>query len=88
MRNLIISYDLRNQRDYSRIIMAIQRLGHSEKVLESLWYLKTDYSAAYCRDILMQSIDKDDGVAVFDCTDNTWATYNCNTNLIERLWRP
>ncbi|MCQ9120987.1 hypothetical protein BKG95_02505 [Rodentibacter pneumotropicus] len=86
MINMIISYDLRNKRDYKTLIDAIQSLGSSSKVLESLWYVRTTYSAVQCRDYLKKYIDKDDGIAVFDCSNNTWATYGANADKMKSLW--
>lgn len=86
LRNMIISYDLRKQRDYKALIDAIKHLGQSSNVLESVWYVKTEYSAIQCRDYLKQHIDNDDGIAVFDCSGNTWATYGANFERMKSLW--
>lgn len=86
-RNMVISYDLRNQRDYKTLIDSIKELGTASKVLESVWYVRTIYSAVQCRDHLRNHIDKDDGIAVFDCSNNTWATYGANAEKMKSLWR-
>ena len=70
MSNMIISYDLRNHRDYTKIQQAIAKLGTASKVLESVWYVQTPFSAIQCRDFLQKNIDSDDGVAVFDCSNS------------------
>ena len=87
MSNMIISYDLRNHRDYTKIQQAIAKLGTASKVLESVWYVQTPFSAIQCRDFLQKNIDSDDGVAVFDCSNNTWATWRCNHEEMKRLWQ-
>lgn len=87
MSNMIISYDLRNHRDYTKIQQAIAKLGTASKVLESVWYVQTPFSAIRCRDFLQKNIDSDDGVAVFDCSNNTWATWRCNHEEMKRLWQ-
>lgn len=48
MSNMIISYDLRNHRDYTKIQQAIAKLGTASKVLESVWYVQTPFSAIQC----------------------------------------
>ncbi|HHE3599706.1 hypothetical protein ACFGYR_04000 [Pasteurella multocida] len=87
MANFIVSYDLRNHRDYTKLIQAIRETYrlHS-KVLESVWYIKSTQSAVQIRDYLRQYIDGDDGIAVFDITNNSWATWNCNHEEMQRLW--
>lgn len=85
-RNMIISYDLRNQKDYKILIEAIQKLGQASRVLESVWYVRTEYTAVQIRDHLKNHIDNDDGVAVFDCSNNTWATYGANAEKMKSLW--
>ncbi|KGQ64551.1 MULTISPECIES: hypothetical protein [Gallibacterium] len=86
MSNLIISYDLRNQRDYQSLYNAISTLGNTSKVLESVWYVRSQYTAVQCRDYLMKYLDNDDGIAVWDCTNNTWATYGVNVERMKQLW--
>lgn len=85
-RNMIISYDLRKQKDYKTLIDAIQKLGQASRVLESVWYVRTEYTAVQIRDYLKNYIDNDDGVAVFDCSNNTWATSRVNAEKMKSLW--
>ncbi len=73
-RNLIISYDLRNKRDYAPLIKCIEGFLEFEKILESVYWVRTARTAVEAREILKAYIDGDDGIAVFDCTGNTWAT--------------
>ena len=87
MHNLIISYDLRNTRDYEQVQSGINALGRNEKILESVFFVKSKYTAIKARDHLKQFIDKDDGLAVFDCSINTWATYGAKSvTLMKQLW--
>lgn len=86
MLNLVISYDLRNQRDYQSLYDAIKSLGNASLVLESVWYVKSKYTAQQCRYYLVNYIDKDDGIAVWDCNNNTWATFNANAEEMKQLW--
>lgn len=85
-RNMIISYDLRKQKDYKTLIEAIQKLGQASRILESVWYVRTEYTAVQIRDYLKGHIDSDDGVAVFGCSRNTWATYGVNAEKMKSLW--
>lgn len=41
MANLIITYDLRNQRDYKTLIDAIKSYGTYAKLFESVWYIRS-----------------------------------------------
>lgn len=88
MNNLIVSYDLRFHRNYDRIYAVLDYMGENCQILESVFYLKTHYSAIECRDMLQKYADSDDGIAVFDCSNNTWATYNCNPKSIEEVVKP
>ncbi len=86
MNNLVISYDLRKQRNYQQLYDAIASLGNAEKVLESVWYVNSAYSVVQCRDYLRRYIDSDDGLVVFDCTNNAWATSNASTSIMNFWW--
>lgn len=86
MNNIIISYDLRNQRNYKTLTTSINALGKACQILESLWYVKTSSTAMQCFDFLVETIDKDDGLAVFDCTNNQKEVINPNNRDFERLW--
>lgn len=87
MANFIISYDLRQHRDYQRLINAITgNYRIHSKVLESVWYVKSAQTATQIRDYLKMYIDADDGLAVFDITNDAWATWNCNHETMQRLW--
>ncbi|WP_192894381.1 hypothetical protein [Rodentibacter pneumotropicus] len=86
MNNIIISYDLRNQRDYKTLIASINALGKASQVLESLWYVKTSSTAMQCFDFLVETLDRDDGLAVFDCCHNQKEVRNPNNRDFERLW--
>lgn len=60
----LISYDLRNARDYESLYDAIRSYGTYAHVLESTWAIKTDKSAVEVRDHLTGFIDSDDGIFV------------------------
>lgn len=86
MPNLIVTYDLRNQRDYKALINAIKTYGVYVKIFESVWYVRsTTHSAEQCRDYLQKFIDSDDRLGVFDCSNNNFATIRA-MNKIASLW--
>lgn len=86
MPNLIVTYDLRNKRDYKTLIDAIKSYGTYAKVFESVWLVRSkSHSAAQCRDYLLQFIDSDDRIGVFDCSNNDFATMRA-LNKISDIW--
>jgi len=60
----IISYDLRNNRNYDRLYEAIKSYGTWAKITESTWAVKTDSSAVAVRDHLGSILDSDDRIFV------------------------
>lgn len=76
LRNMIISYDLRNHRDYNSLFKALNDLG-AFRILESVWFLKTSSTAVECKNYLGNYIDNDDSLVVFDCTFNTGDVLRC-----------
>lgn len=57
MPNLIVTYDLRKQRDYKALIDAIKTYGTYAKVFESVWYIRSaTHSAEQCRNYLQKFI--------------------------------
>lgn len=77
LRNMIISYDLRNNRDYDALFKALNELG-AFRILNSEWYLKTSFTASQCKGYLENHIDNDDSLAIFDCTFNTGDVLRCD----------
>ena len=64
MKCYIISYDLRNERDYESLYDAIQSYGTWAKITESTWAIVTDKSAKNVRDHLLTTMDGDDRLFV------------------------
>lgn len=60
----IISYDLRNKRDYAKLYEAIKSFGTWAHILESSWAVVTEQSATDIRDNLAKHVDNDDGLIV------------------------
>ena len=75
MKLFIISYDLRNQRDYQKLHDELNRFK-AKPVLESTWCLNLADSntAKIVRDHFKQFIDSDDALMVSEV--NNWASYN------------
>lgn len=74
MKLFIISYDLRNQRDYQKLYDELIRLK-AKPVLESTWCLNlADINTPkMVRDHFKQFIDSDDALMVSEV--NSWASY-------------
>lgn len=74
MRHFVLSYDLHNFRDYSRIINEITRLG-GVRLLESLWLFSSDNNASEVMAHFRAFIDNDDSLAVIELkTGSLWST--------------
>lgn len=85
--NMIISYDLRNQRDYTRLFNAIQELGNAFPILDSVWYVKTTNTAVQCKQYLENYLDLDDSLVVFDCSFNDGDVLRCyNEASLRSFW--
>jgi hypothetical protein len=88
--NLHISYDLKDpDRNYAKIIAAIQQLGSWAKIHYSYWYVDSNLTAAQALNILMKVTDSDDSIYVVDATNNTAACNNISieaSNFIKNRW--
>ncbi|MBD3329598.1 hypothetical protein GF357_03835 [Candidatus Dojkabacteria bacterium] len=62
----IISYDLRNQRDYEDLYDALKAFSGSRKVLESVWLVESSKTRKEVADSLLDYLDSDDGIIVAD----------------------
>lgn len=60
----IISYDLRNKRDYEKLYDTIKSYSNWAHILESLWAVVTTQSAVEVRNKLALNMDSDDGLFV------------------------
>ena len=45
----------------------INQIGKNERILKSVFLVQTSYSVKQIRDYLMDFVDKDDGIAIFEC---------------------
>jgi hypothetical protein len=70
--NLFISYDLMNPgQNYEKVTTAIKSLGTASKLLLSLWYVKSNYTAEQARDAIGRAADPNDKILVIDVTNKT-----------------
>lgn len=75
MKLFVISYDLRNQRDYQKLYDELNRL-RAKPILESTWCLNLGdvNTSQKVRDHFCQFIDSDDALIVSEVRN--WALYN------------
>jgi hypothetical protein len=75
--NLFISYDLMNPgQNYEKVAAAIRSLGTASKLLFSLWYVKSTYTAEQARDAVAAAVDRNDKVLVIDVTNSRATSRN------------
>jgi hypothetical protein len=60
---VVVSYDLRNGREYDRIIGRLEEL-QAVRALKSLWLLRSSHKSEAIHDDLRRYIDADDGLFV------------------------
>ena len=72
MASYMITYDLVKDRDYEKVITAIKDKG-GVALLESVWLLSMENTAAEVRDWLEGKTDNDDKIAVLSISGG-WAT--------------
>lgn len=82
--NLIISYDLyKPGQGYEKVIAVIKTLGNWAKVHQSLWYVKSNYSASEASGKVWAAMDSSDTLFVVDATSNTASWYNLSDDVSE-----
>ena len=69
--NLAVSYDLKkgSPEDYARIASKINELGEAEKVLETIWFVKTSHNIYSAKAYLTQCIKAEDKLWVAEVLD-------------------
>lgn len=86
MKNLFISYDLKNPgQNYDRVIAAIMGLGSWAKVQYSLWFVSSTYTATQAAEIVRRVQDANDTLIVIDATSNDAAWYGLTTEVSEHI---
>lgn len=80
----IITYDLRNRRDYQSLIDAIKSMGAWAKILESTWAVVTTKNAEEVRDHLLRTMDSDDGIFVVKSgVEAAWRKVICSDKWLQ-----
>jgi hypothetical protein len=74
MGHLLVTYDLHNQRSYPPIQEKLESWG-AVRLLESVWLVSLDITAAQVRDALKAVVDAHDAVAVLELKGGSgWAS--------------
>lgn len=75
----VISYDLKNTRDYETLWARLEQWG-GEKVLQSVWIANIAGTASEIIDVLQTVVDGDDALAVIEITGAAdWSTLRAMT---------
>lgn len=71
--NLFVSYDLHTPgQNYQTVIEEIQKLGEWAKVHYSLWYIRSNFTAAQAKEKVKAVMDKNDKLMVIDANSASW----------------
>ena len=82
MNTYLISYDLRNNRDYNVLYDWIRSYKTYSKILESLWVIKTNKNSQTVYNHLSTLIDSDDWIFIV----KSWREANWNNVLSTSEW--
>ncbi|MEO6728522.1 MAG: hypothetical protein ABIM99_01235 [Candidatus Dojkabacteria bacterium] len=78
MASYIISYDLRKDKDYKKLIAEIKNYGTYAKVLESFWVVVTNDTSEEIKENLSNHMDIDDGLIVVKSANvGSWKKVLC-----------
>jgi hypothetical protein len=81
----IISYDLRNDRDYESLYKAIKAYGIWARITESMWAVVTEESATQIRDYLLKHMDQDDRLFVVKSgIESAWTNVRCRNEWLRK----
>ena len=80
----IVSYDLRNNRNYDALYSAIKSIGRWAKITESTWAIVTTESAVEIRDHLKGVVDSDDRLFVVKSgVEAAWSNSICRNDWLK-----
>lgn len=80
----IISYDLRNTRDYESLYNEIKSYGKWARITESTWAVVTNKSAVRIRDDLSRVVDNDDRIFVVKSgVEAAWRNSRCRNEWLK-----
>lgn len=86
-RNLIITYDLYHPgQGYDRVEKAIKLLGTWEKLLQTVWYVRSTRTAEQARDAIWNVMDRNDKLLVVEASASAWVGFDADTMLQD--WVP
>ena len=81
----IVSYDLRNERDYPELYAALKAYGTWARMTASTWAVVTPESAAEIRNYLSQFMDPDDRLFVIQSgTQGAWHNVRCGKEWLQK----
>ncbi len=85
MAVFIVSYDAHNQRDYDDLYEAMEE-NSGVRLLESVWGIELDNSAAEVRDWIRGLLDDDDSILVVKIKPTpSWAARKCKKSATDWL---
>lgn len=86
MNCYLISYDLIDEKNYPALHQAITKVALQYcKPLLSVYIIKSNYDYVEIRDLLQQSIDKDDKLLVIKADGRAWATLNISEDVTNQM---
>lgn len=80
MNSFIISYDLNNEKDYSKLITEIESYPNAAKINKSVWFINSQNKSSEIRDNLVNYIDSDDSLFIAKLTGQAaWRNVICSS---------
>lgn len=80
MNSYIISYDLNNEKDYSKLIKEIESYSNAAKINKSVWFINSHNSSSAIRDNLKNYTDSDDSLFIAKLTgEAAWKNVICSS---------
>ena len=84
MSTYIITYDLKNSRNYNELYEAIKSYGTWAHINESTWAIVTDQSATEIRDQLKNHLEIDDIIFIIRSdTEAAWTNVLCRNEWLK-----
>lgn len=84
MKCYIISYDLRNDRNYEDLYEALRSYPKWARIVDSTWAVVTSKTAVQIRDHLDQILDEDDRLLVVKSgTEAAWRNVRCSNKWLK-----
>lgn len=85
MNTYIISYDLRDQKNYPKLYEAIKTYWTRAKILDSVWVVKSSETASWVFTHLSKFTDSDDGLFVIKSWYNAhWKNLECSDEWLQK----